>query len=271
MKKILVSGLVAISLASSMMASQVLATVNGKKITKEEVNSILKAAGVTYDQLKPELKGRVLDQAIERELLKEHAIKSGIEKTKDYKEALEKIKRDLALEIWMKKQFNSIKISDKEAKDFYQKNIDKFKMPARVHARHILVKDEKEAKDIIKELNSTPKDKIKEKFIELAKTKSVGPSGKNGGDLGYFGARQMVKPFSDAAFKLKPGEYTKEPVQTQFGYHVIYVEDKKPAKTVSFDEVKDRIKQQLKMQKFQEIISKEAKKLKKSAKIKKNI
>ena len=271
MKKILVGGLVAISLASSLMASKVLATVNGHKVTTDDVNVILKAAGITYDQLKPSLRQRVLDQAIERELLKEHAVKSGIQKTKEYKEALEKIKKDLALEIWMKKKFNSIKISDKEAKDYYQKNIDKFKMPERVHARHILVKDEKEAKEIIRELNKTPKDKIKEKFIELAKTKSVGPSGRNGGDLGYFGPKQMVKPFSDAAFKLKVGEYSKEPVKTQFGYHIIYVEDKKPAKTISFEKIKDRIKQELKMQKFQKIISKEAQKLKKSAKIKKNI
>ncbi len=272
MKKMLVSGVVAISLAATaIMASEVLATVNGKPITKQEVNSILKAAGVTYEQLNPELKQKVVDQAIERELLKEYAAKSGVEKSKEFKETLKKIKQDLALEVWMKKQFDSIKVSDKEAKEFYNKNIDKFKRPQTVHARHILVKSEEEAKKIIEELKSTPKDKLKEKFIELAKTKSIGPSGKNGGDLGYFGHKQMVKPFSDAAFKLNAGEFTKTPVRTQFGYHVIYVEDKKPAKTVTFEEVKDKIKQQLKMDKFQEVVSKKAAELKKSAKIEKKI
>ena len=272
MKKVFVRGLVAVSLAASvMMGAEVLATVNGKQITKKDVNAILKSAGISFDQLRPELKQKVVEQAIERELLKEYAIKSGIQKDAEYKKALEKIKQDLALEIWMKKQFDSITISDKEVQDFYKKNIEKFKRPQRVHARHILVKSEEEAKKIIEELNKTPKDKLKDKFIELAKTKSIGPSGKNGGNLGYFTPRQMVKPFSDAAFKLNPEEFTKTPVKTQFGYHIIYVEDKKPSQTVPLAEVKEKIKQQLKLQKFQKVVSKKAKELKKKAKIEKKI
>lgn len=272
MRKFLINGLIAISLATtSIVASEVLATVNGKNITKNEVNSILRAAGISYDQLDPQMKQKILDQAIERELLKEYALKSDIQKSKEYKEALKKIKEDLTLEVWMKKEFESIKVSDKEAKEFYNKNIEKFKKPQTVHARHILVKSEDEAKEIIKELKKSPKNKLKEKFIELAKVKSVGPSGKSGGDLGYFGPRQMVKPFSDAAFKLNKGDFTKTPVKTQFGFHIIYVEDKKPAQTISFDEVKEKIKQQLKLEKFQQKISKKANELKKSAKIEKKI
>ncbi|MRI58659.1 MAG: peptidylprolyl isomerase [Epsilonproteobacteria bacterium] len=272
MRRYLVGGLVALSLiASSAVAGKVLAEVNGKKITTDDVAPMLAQSGMSFDQLPPQIKQKVVDQAIERELLKEKAIKSGIERSKEFKEALEKLKSDLALEIWMRKQYNSIEVSDKEAKKFYEKNIDKFKQPEMVHARHILVKSEKEAKDIIKELKKTPKSKLKEKFIELAKTKSVGPSGKRGGDLGFFRKGQMVKPFSDAAFSLKPGEFTKKPVKTQFGYHVIYVEEKKPASTTPFAQVKEKIKQQLKMQKFQEKIKAEAEKLRKRAKIKKNI
>ena len=272
MRKIVVSGLVALSLVtSSAVAAKVLAEVNGKKITTEDAAPMLAQSGMQFEQLPPQIKQKIVDQLIERELLKEKAIKSGVEKSKEYQEALKKLKSDLALEIWMRKQFNSIKISDKEAKDFYQKNIDKFKQPEMVHARHILVKSEQEAKDIIATLKKTPKSKLKEKFIELAKTKSTGPSGKRGGDLGFFTKGQMVKPFSEAAFSLKPGEFTKTPVKTQFGYHVIYVEEKKPAKTIPFEKVKERIKSQLKMKKFQEKIKAEAEKLKKSAKIKKNI
>ncbi len=272
MRRYLVGGLVALSLvASSAVAGKVLAEVNGKKITTDDVAPMLAQSGMKFEQLPPQIQQKVVDQAIERELLKEKAIKSGIEKSKEFKEALKKLKTDLALEIWMRKQYNSIKVSDKEAKDFYQKNIDKFKRPEMVHARHILVKSEKEAQDIINELKKTPKSKLKEKFIELAKSKSVGPSGKRGGDLGFFRKGQMVKPFSDAAFSLKPGSFTTKPVKTQFGYHIIYVEEKKPASTTPFSEVKEKIKQQLKMQKFQELIKAEAEKLKKSAKIKKNI
>lgn len=272
MKKYIVGGLVALSLvASSAVAGKVIAEVNGKKITTEDIAPMLAQSGMKFEQLPPQIKQKVVDQAIERELLKEKAINSGIERSKEFKEALAKLKADLALEIWMRKQYNSIKISDKEAKEFYKQNIDKFKQPEMVHARHILVKSEEEAKKIIAELKKTPKDKLKAKFIELAQTKSVGPSGKRGGDLGFFKKGQMVKPFSDAAFSLKPGEFTKTPVKTQFGYHIIYVEEKKPASTVPFEQVKDKIKQQLKMKKFQELVKKEAEKLKKSAKIKKMI
>jgi len=269
MKRYIVSGVVALSLiASSAVAGDVLAVVNGKKITTEDVAPLVARSGMRFEQLPPQIKQQVINQAIERELLKEKAIKSGIERTKEFKKALEKLKGDLALEIWMRKQFESIKVSDKEAKEFYQKNIDKFKTPAQVHARHILVKSEEEAKKIIEELKKTPKEKLKQKFIELAKTKSVGPSGKRGGDLGYFRKGQMVKPFSEAAFSLKVGEFTKKPVKTQFGYHIIYVEDKRAAKTIPFEQVKDKIKEQLKFQKFKEKIAKESEKLKKSAKIK---
>ncbi len=272
MKKYVISGLVALSLvASSAVAGKVLAVVNGKKITTEDAAPMLARSGMKFEQLPPQIKEKIVDQLIERELLKEKALKSGIEKTKEYQEALKKLKADLALEIWMRKQFNSIKVSDKEAQEYYKKNIDKFKRPEMVHARHILVKSEKEAQDIINELKKTPKNKLKEKFIELAKTKSVGPSGKRGGDLGFFRRGQMVKPFSDAAFALKPGEFTKKPVKTQFGYHIIYVEEKKPASTVPFEKVKERIKSQLKMKKFQELVKRESEKLKKSAKIEKKI
>ena len=272
MKKYVLSGFVALSLiASSAVAGKVIAEVNGKKITTEDVASILGPSGMKFEQLPPQIKQKVVEQAIEQELLKEKALKSGIQKSKEYKEALEKLKADLAFNIWMKKKYESIKISDKEAKEYYQQNKEKFKQPEMVHARHILVKSEEEAKKIIEELEKTPKDKLKQKFIELAKSKSVGPSGKRGGDLGFFRKGQMVKPFSDAAFALKAGEFTKKPVKTQFGYHVIFVEEKKPAQTIPFDQIKEKIKQQLHMQKFQEAIKKEVEKLKKNAKIKKMV
>ncbi len=272
MKKYLVTGLLALSLvASNAVAGKVIAEVNGKKITTDDVAPMLARSGMSFDQLPPQIKQKVVDQAIERELLKEKAIKSGIESTPEFKEALEKLKADLALETWMRKQFDSIKVSDSEAKEYYNKNREKFKQPALVHARHILVKSEAEAKEIINELKNTPKSQLKQKFIELAKKKSVGPSASRGGDLGFFKKGQMVKPFSDAAFALKAGEYTKKPVKTQFGYHVIYVEEKKPAQTIPYAKVKEQIKQQLKMQKFQEVVKKEVEKLKKSANIKKMI
>ncbi len=106
-----------------------------------------------------------------------------------------------------------------------------------------------------------------DKFVELATTKSTGPSGQGGGDLGWFAANQMVKPFADAAFALKKGEYTKTPGQTQFGYHVILVEDTKAAEKASFDMVKPQIENGLKMEKFRVEVATKAQKLRQGAKV----
>jgi len=270
MKKLIIAGLSAATLALSLPAADVLATVNGHKITKEDVQSVLNAMGArtNYDALPDDVKKKVLDQVIEQQLLQEKALESGIEKDKEYKEALEKLKKKLALDIWVKKQLDAIEVSDAEAKKAYEEHKNAFQRPETVHARHILVKTEAEAKQIIEELEKTPKSKLKTKFEELAKAKSTGPSAPRGGDLGTFGRGQMVKPFSDAAFALKAGEFTRTPVKTQFGYHVIYVEEKHPAQTVPFDEVKERIKQNLKMEKFKENIKKVAQELRTKAKIK---
>ena len=270
MKKLIIAGLSAATLALSLSAADVLATVNSHKITKEDVQSALNAMGArtSYDALPDDVKKRVLDQVIEQQLLQEKALKSGIEKKKEYKEALEKLKKKLALDIWMKKQLDTIKVSDAEAKKAYEEHKNAFQRPETVHARHILVKTEAEAKQIIEELKKIPKSKLKAKFEELAKAKSTGPSAARGGDLGTFGRGQMVKPFSDAAFALNAGELTQTPVKTQFGYHVIYVEEKHPAQTIPFNEVKERIKQNLKMEKFKGKIQKTAQELRSKAKIK---
>ncbi|MRI83714.1 MAG: peptidylprolyl isomerase [Nitratiruptor sp.] len=265
---ILAGALIALGLSGA-IAGEVIAEVNGKKITSDDVAPMLAQSGMRFEQLPPQIKEKVVEQAIERELLKEHAIKSGIQRSKEFQEALKRLKEDLALETWMRKQYDSITITDSEAKAFYEKNRERFKQPEMVHARHILVKSESEAKAIIRELEATPKHKRKEKFIQLAKERSVGPSGQRGGDLGFFKREQMVKPFSDAAFALTPGEFTKEPVKTQFGYHVIYVEEKRPASVVPFEKVKEQIKRQLHMERFQERVKQEVERLKKRARIKK--
>ena len=269
-RKVLSTAIAAsIALSGSLFAKDY-AIVNGKRITDMDLKFILHSlGGVDFSKLPKDRQKKIIDQAIERKLLSDKAIKDGIEKDPVYKKTLESIKRDLALEIWMKKEYAGINVTEKEVKDFYKKNADKFKMPEMVKARHILVKSEKEAKEIIKELKKAGKGKkLEEKFIELAKKKSVGPSGKNGGELGWFDRKQMVKAFSDAAFSLKKGEFTTKPVKTQFGYHIIYVEDKKAAGKIPFEKVENSIIAQLKLQKFKEKIQKIGKELRSKAKIK---
>ena len=253
--------------ASSLSAADVLATVDGATVTKAEINAMLKQQGGDFDKLNKEQQKKLLNKFIDKELMVKIAKKAGIEKDADYLKNLEQVKKDLLVNSWMKKLYKRVLISDSEANKYYQDNKDKFKVPERVHARHILVKTEKEANDIINTLKALKGDELKSKFIELAKSKSTGPTGKNGGDLGYFGKGQMVKPFEDAAFTLKKGEITTKPVKTQFGYHVIYLEDHKPEGVAEFKEVKDRIIAKMKQDQFSKSIKDAVDNEKKDAKI----
>lgn len=265
-KKRLVSSLIAtLAISSISLNAADFGSVNGDQITKEDIAVILRNPNVNFEALPKKSKDKVLDQVVEKKLLTQNAVKSGVSSDKEYKEALEKLKADLALEIWMQKEFKKVKVSDKDAKDFYDKNKAKFKVPATLEARHILTKTENEAKAIIKDLDKA-KDK-KAKFVELAKAKSVGPSGPKGGYLGKFPETQMVPEFSKAAKALSKGTYSKSPVKTQFGFHVIYLEDKKPAENLAYDKVKGKIKQMVVQGKFQEHIKKQVDSLKSKAKI----
>ncbi len=260
---ILVVGLI----VSSLNAGEILATVNGNAITKSDIDYTLKQTGMSFDKLSPEQQKQLVDRLIERELLIDVAKKNNIENDKEYKKALENFKKDLMIKVWMDKVYKRTLVSDSEANKFYQDNKDKFKQPEMVHARHILVKSEEEAKKIIDELKKYKGEELKKKFIELAKAKSTGPSGKNGGDLGFFSKGQMVKPFEDAVFAMKKGEVSSKPVKTQFGYHVIYLEDKKEAGVTPFEKVKDKIINQLRQDRFRKAIDAALKKAKEAAKI----
>ena len=266
MKKIILSSLAAISiLATSTLAQDFYATVNGEKITKADINIAIQDPRVNFDTLPDAAKKNVLDQIINKKLLAKHAISQGIEKDKDFQDSMQKLKEDLAFQVWQRNELRDTKIPDSELKKFYDENKDKFVQPEMLEARHILVKTEDEAKALIKQLNSS-KD-LEKDFIELAKTKSTGPSGKDGGYLGKFQAAQMVPEFSAAAKALKKATISKEPVKTQFGFHVIYLIDNIPSKTASFEQVKGNIKQMKASQKYNENVKKLAEDLRSKAKI----
>ncbi len=267
MKRVVLGTLATLAVSVSLNAA-VYATVNGQEVTDQDIASLMRAMpGAKYEQLNPQQKKKVIDQAIERKLLAKEAFKSGIEKDDEFKKTLISIKSDLALEIWMKRVFEKIEVSQKDAKVYFDKNKEKFVQPEMAKARHILVKSEDEAKEIIKELKGLSGDALSKKFIELAKTKSKGPSGANGGDLGWFNKKQMVPEFSKATFSQGKGEVTKAPVKTQFGYHVILTEDKKGGEKVKFDDAKKQIINALKLEKFRKDVAKQAKDLKAKAKI----
>lgn len=267
MKKILLSGIAAAVLGVSLNAT-VFATVNGEDVVDQDIAVLMRAMqGAKFEDLPSDAKQKIVEQAVERKLLTAEANKSGVEKDKEYQEALKRIKGDLALEMWMKKIYDGVKVDAKDVKDYYDKNADKFMQPATVKARHVLVKSDEEAKEVIKQMNGLSGQQLADKFAEVAVAKSGGVSGQGGGDLGWFAAHQMVKPFADVAFSLKKGEMTKTPVQTQFGFHVILVEDTKASEKAGFDLVKAQIENGLKMEKFRVQVAEKAKALRSKAKV----
>jgi peptidyl-prolyl cis-trans isomerase C len=171
---------------------------------------------------------------------------------------------------------SKIDISDTDRRSFYDQNPQFFKQPEQVQARHILIKsgpkDDKAQQDKALEKIKQVQEEVKAggDFAALAKKYSEGPSGKNGGDLGYFGRGQMVKPFEVAAFGLEPGQ-TSDIVKTQFGYHLITVTGKKAASTTPYEEVKEKIGSHLKQQKTTESVKVYIESLKKDAKIEKSL
>lgn len=266
----------ALLLTTSMASAQALVTVNGVEITKNDVETaLMNATQGRFNQVPPEkqaeFRKQVLEQLVGRELVYGDAKKTGILKSKEFKaeyaKVQERVKKELAVQLWQKHQMDKVKVSNKELKNYYDKNKEEFKEKESVHARHILVKTGDEAQAILKEVKSLKGDTLKSKFIELAKTKSTGPSGPKGGDLGYFAQGQMVPEFNNKVFSMKVGTVS-EPVKTQFGYHVIYLEDKRAAKNLAFTEVKSFIEQRLKMEKFKGTMQVKMAQLQKNATIK---
>lgn len=254
----------------------VLATVNGDDITSDEVNRVLmEGTQGRFDSLpadkQNELRQRIIEGMVAQQLVYDDAKKTGILESKEYKteyqKLAERMKMQLAAKVWEEQQFNAIKVDAKEVKAYYDANVDEFVDKEKIHARHILLKTKDDAEDVIKSMKSFSGDKLKSEFIAQAKSKSTGPSAAKGGDLGYFPRGQMVPSFNDAAFAMKEGTISSEPVQSQFGYHVIYLEDKTPAKKMSFDEVKNFIENKLKMDKFKATMEKKMSVLKSKAKI----
>ena len=267
----------AILLTGVVATANTLVTVNGTPITQQEVDAeLMNATQGRFNQVPAEkqaqFRQQVLQQLIGKELVYGDAKKTGILKSNDYKVEYKKLearmKKELAVQVWQKKQLDGIKISEKELKEYYDKNLGEFNEKESVHARHILVKTEAEAKSIINELKSLSGAKLKSQFEALAKAKSTGPSGPKGGDLGYFAQGQMVPAFNDKVFSMKEGTITLSPVKTQFGFHVIYLEDKKTAATRAFSEVKSFIEQRLKMEKFKSVMKTKMDALQKKATIK---
>ena len=248
MNKLLIAtvALTAFSLTSIAHAADA-ATVNGKPIKQSWVDFIMKDAGAR-GQKGDGLKNAVLNELIGSELAYQEAVKKGFDKKADIKIAAEIGERKLVVNAFLADYMDKNPVSDadiKAAYEQYKKEIgDK-----EYKAQHILVKTEAEAKDLITQLNKGSD------FTKLAKEKSLDTGSKeSGGDLGWFSPAGMVKPFGDAIVGLKKGATTAAPVQTQFGWHIIKLNDSRATQIPQYDKAKESLKRTLQQRKLEQLM-----------------
>ena len=227
------------------MSQEVLAVVAGEEITQEEFDAFLHT--VPRDRQayisNPQFRKQCLEQLIALHLFAKMGENLELDKTEEYEKILVNAKRDILAQMAMAEVMKDIKVTDEEAEDYYHANPKQFTRGATVSAKHILTETEETSSSILESITNGEKT-----FEDAAKEFSTCPSGAKGGDLGEFGQGQMVKEFEDAAFAAEIGHVI-GPVKTQFGYHLIKVEDKKESSNMPFEEVKESIKMNLLQQK----------------------
>lgn len=235
--------------------SKVLATVNGVKITQGEVDQAAAELDPQFARLPVEPRRlAALAALIDIKAMAVEAEKEKLDLSDDFKKRLEFLKERALHNEYFKTQLID-KLSDEDVRARYEKEIAAIEPATEVRARHILVKTKEEAEELIKKLEAGAK------FEDLAKENSTDGSAANGGDLGYFTQGQMVPEFEKAAFSLNKGEYTKEPVQTQFGFHIIQLEDKREQQPPTLEQVKDQIRSMVLRERYVDAIRDLRKKL----------
>ncbi len=231
--------------------NKVLATINGAKITVKDVDQISADLDPQFARLPDEQRRlAALTAIIDIKSLAAKAEAEKLDQTPEFKARMQFL-RDRALHNDYFKQQVVDKITDADIRARYDKEIAAMPAQNEVRARHILVKTKEEAEAIIKQLDGGAS------FEEVAKEKSTDGSAAQGGDLGYFGPGQMVPEFEKAATALEIGKYTKEPVQTQFGFHIIKLEDKRVQQPPAFDQVKEQVKSILIRERYMELVKKD--------------
>ena len=211
------------------------AQVNDHIISAKDVLMALeKLPSKIKEQPLPSLYPNIVNELINQHLIAQQAYKENLDKNKKVLSEINKRKEQIMAKYWLN-SYLSQKLDKKNLKNFYNNYLKSFKSSKEYNASHILVKEEKEALNIIKKLNN------KALFSDLAKEFSVGPSGKTGGKLGWFSSGQMVKEFEKATFILNKGQITKEPVKTKFGFHIIKLNEVRISQPKNFTEIEPEI------------------------------
>ncbi|HIF08863.1 MAG TPA: peptidylprolyl isomerase [Sneathiellales bacterium] len=217
----------------------VVAMVNGTDIHGSEVESLVSILARQYASVpKPELQRQVLKRLIERRVIVQASIKEGLNNDPVIMRRFEDMRQDLLQEIYLSRRAD-VEITEDILHAEYEKLVASRAEEIEVHGRHILLEDEATAMAMIVRLDDGAD------FAELAQKNSTGPTAERGGDLGFFPKSAMAAPFAEAAFDLAPGNYTQQPVKTQFGWHVIKIEERRPVSVPTFEESVDGLSSQL--------------------------
>jgi len=208
------------------------------------------------EQPLPSIYPKLINELINQHLIAKQAYKEKLDHNKEVLSEINKSKERIMAKFWLKDYLDN-QTKKKNVEAFYKNYLKTFKVSKEFNASHILVKEKKAALEIITKLNN------KSTFADLAKQFSIGPSGKNGGNLNWFGPNQMVKPFEKATFALKKGQITQKPIQTKFGFHIILLNDIRESKPKKLPEIEQQI---IKIIKKNSLLNLE-KKIKKNQKI----
>ncbi len=259
MKKKLMSGLVAAALLGTVVlpvSAQNLAIVNGKPVPKERAEALKQQVERSGKPITPEIEGQIKEEVIAREIFMQEAKKRGLEGSADYKSQMDLARQTILIRELFADFQKKNPVTDAEIQAEYDKFVAA-NSGKEYKASHILVESEDQAKAIVAQINKGGK------FEEIAKKESKDPgSGARGGDLDWANPSSYVAEFTEALVKLKKGEMTATPVKSQFGWHIIRLDDVRDAQLPKLDEVKPQIAQQLQQQKlakFQEDLRAKAK------------
>lgn len=261
MNKLLKAGAAALLVltAQPLLAAEdnpVVAKVNGKELRRSDVVASARGLPEQYQQQIDVIFPALVERLIGLELLAEAGRDQKLADTAEVKALMQSYEDEAIRRVYVKRLIDS-GVTEDALKKRYDDYVASRPPQTEIRARHILVKTKEEAEAIIAELDKGAD------FAELAKQKSTDPAAANGGDLGYFVPEEMVKPFADAAMALETGAYSKTPVQTEFGWHVIKLEDKRERKAPAFDEMKAELQSEI----SQEVVNKKVEELRAAAKI----
>ncbi|MDD2720203.1 MAG: peptidyl-prolyl cis-trans isomerase [Gallionella sp.] len=240
--------LATLTLQPAIAASQNAAVVNGVAISQDRLEMNVKGAVLQGKVDNAELRGEIRDELINREVILQAATKNGLDKNAEVMQQLEIAKQTVLVNAYINDFLKNNPISEAQMQKAYE-TVKARLGDKEYNARHILVATEGEARDIIAKLDK------KGKFEQLAKQSMDTGSAANGGSLGWAIPKNFVEPFANALLGLKKGEYTKTPVQTQFGWHVIKLDDTRPLKVPTYEELKPQLQQRLQQQAVQKAVA----------------